>query len=68
MDIFLEVLDKLSSWLSLLPRISAKNIVEIAIIFFSCLRAFGLDQKHQSLDSSKRPFGDFCLFSGCGAV
>ena len=34
MDIFLEVLDKLSSWLSLLPRISAKNIVEIAIISF----------------------------------
>ena len=34
MDILLEVMDQLSSWLSLLPRISLKNIVEIAIISF----------------------------------
>lgn len=34
MDILLEVMDQLSSWLSLLPRISFKNIVEIAIISF----------------------------------
>ena len=60
MDIFLEVLDKLSSWLSLLPRISAKNIVEIAIISF-LVYGFWSGSKHQSLDSSKRPFGDFCL-------
>ena len=34
MDMLLEEMDQLSSWLSLQPRISLKNIVEIAIISF----------------------------------
>ena len=62
MDIFLEVL-AVSAAQDLSQKYSGDRYY-----FFSCLRAFGLDQKHQSLDSSKRPFGDFCLFSGCGAV
>jgi len=63
-EILTELMMKASSWLTLLPRISLRNIFEIAIISFLVYEI--LDKKYKGMDIVKRTFSHIGIFHyGC---
>lgn len=66
MEILTELMMKASSWLTLLPRISLRNIFEIAIISFLVYEILFWIKKYKGMDIVKRTFSHIGIFHyGC---
>lgn len=58
MGILTELMMKASSWLTLLPRISLRNLFEIAIISFLVYEILFWIKKYKGMDLTEGTFND----------